>query len=346
MQVRRPQQTGTKLPICLSNRKPSSNLCLDHLYLRALTLHAMTRQFRTLVSLTLATFLLAACVTAPVVPVTQIPPTSIPPKPPKIALVLGGGAIRGFSHIGVIKVLQAEGIVPDMVVGTSAGSVAGALYAAGLSGYDMQTIAFDIDKATVMDWSIFSKGMLKGEALQDFVNKAVGNKSIENLKIPFACVATRLDTGDAVLFQRGNVGTAVRASSSVPGVFQPVVIAGVEYVDGGLVSPVPIRYAKQMGADFIIAVDVSSPPSAAPTTGKVDVLMRTFDIMGKSIRAWESPMADILVRPDLTKVSSTDIEAKHQAILEGERSMQAALPLLREKLKQRMQPIGAVVAAP
>ncbi len=308
--------------------------------------NTMNFSFKPILSLALATLLLSACMTTPVAPTLPAPPTAIPPKPPKIALVLGGGAIRGFSHIGVIKVLQAEGIVPDMVVGTSAGSVAGALFAAGISGYDMQSIAFDIDKATVVDWSVFGKGMFKGEALQDFVNKAVGNKSIENLKIPFACVATRLDTGDAVLFQRGNVGTAVRASSSVPGIFQPVVIGGVEYVDGGLVSPVPIRYAKQMGADFIIAVDVSSPPSAAPTTGKVDVLMRTFDIMGKSIRSWELPMADILVRPDLSKVSSTDIDAKHQAILEGERAMQAAIPQLREKLKQRMQPIGAVIAAP
>ena len=290
--------------------------------------NAMKLSFRNLLPLALITVLLSACVTTPVAPVVEIPPTAIPPKPPKIALVLGGGAIRGFSHIGVIKVLQAEGIKPDMVVGTSAGSVAGALFAAGLSGYDMQTIAFDIDKATVMDWSVFGKGMLKGEALQDFVNKAVGNKRIEELKIPFACVATRIDTGEAVLFQRGNVGIAVRASSSVPGVFQPTVIGGIEYVDGGLVSPVPIRYAKQMGADFIIAVDVSSPPSADPTTGKVDVLMRTFDIMGKTIRSWETPMADVLVRPDLTKVSSTDIEAKHQAILEGERAMQAAMPLL------------------
>ncbi len=306
----------------------------------------MNFSFKTLLPVVLASLLLSACMTAPVSPTPTPPPTPIPPKPPKIALVLGGGAIRGFSHIGVIKVLQAEGITPDMVVGTSAGSVAGALYAAGISGYDMQSIAFDIDKATVTDWSVFGKGMLKGEALQDFVNKAVGNKSIENLKIPFACVATRLDTGDAVLFQRGNVGTAVRASSSVPGVFQPVVIGGIEYVDGGLVSPVPIRFAKQMGADFIIAVDVSSPPSAEPTTGKMDVLMRTFDIMGKSIRSWELPMADVLVRPDLSKVSSTDIDAKHQAILEGERAMQAAMPQLRDKLKQRMQLIGTPVATP
>lgn len=302
----------------------------------------MNHSFKTLLSIALASLLLSACVTAPVV--VPPPPTPIPPKPPKIALVLGGGAIRGFAHIGVIKVLQAEGIVPDMVIGTSAGSVAGALYASGMSGFDMQQVASSLDKATMTDWSVFGKGMLKGEALAEFVNKLVGNKTIESLKIPFACVATRLDTGEAVLFQRGNIGTAVRASSSVPGIFQPVLINGVEYVDGGLVSPVPIRYAKQLGADFIIAVDVSSPPSADPTTSKVDVLMRTFDIMGKTIRDWELPQADVLVRPDLSKVSSTDIDAKNQAILEGERSMQAALPALREKLKQRMQSAGTITA--
>ena len=275
---------------------------------------------------------ISACTTAPIV----APPEPIPPKPPKIALVLGGGAIRGFAHIGVIKMLQAEGITPDFIVGTSAGSIAGALYAAGFSGFDLQEMAFALDKATMTDWSMFGKGLIKGEALQNFINKAVGNKNIEDLPRPFACVATRLDNGEGVLFQRGNLGIAVRASSSVPGVFQPVLINGVEYVDGGLVSPVPVRYAKQMGADFIIAVDVSTPPSTDPTASKMDVLMRTFDIMGKSIRSWELPQADVLVRPDLSKVSSTDIDAKHQAILEGEKAMLAAMPQLRERLKQRM----------
>jgi NTE family protein len=292
----------------------------------------MNRHFRKFFSIA-GLLLLSACTTTPVAPA---PPAPASPKPPNIALVLGGGAIRGFAHIGVIKILQAEGIVPDMVVGTSAGSVAGALYAAGFSGFDLQEMAFALDKATMTDWSMFGKGLLKGEALQDFINKAAGNKNIEDLQRPFACVATRLDTGEGVLFQRGNLGMAVRASSSVPGVFQPVLINGVEYVDGGLVSPVPVRYARQMGADFIIAVDVSTPPSSDPTSGKMDVLMRTFDIMGQSIRSWELPQADVVIRPDLSKVSSTDIEAKHQAILEGEKAMLAAMPQLRERLKARI----------
>lgn len=289
---------------------------------------------RTLLSsLALILGLLSAC-TAPA-PIPSTP--AVEPKPPKIALVLGGGAVRGFAHIGVLKTLQAQGIVPDVVIGTSAGSVAGALYAAGNSGFDLQRIAFDLDKATVADVSLFGKGLLKGEALQNFINKTVGGKNIEDLKIPFACVATRLDTGEAVLFQRGNIAQAVRASSAVPGVFQPAIINNVEYVDGGLVSPVPVRFAKQMGADFIIAVDVSSPPTTNVSTSTADILMRSFDIMGKSIRELELPQADVVIRPDLSRISSSDLEGKHLAILEGEKAALDVIPQIKEKLRLRME---------
>ena len=284
-----------------------------------------------LVSLALTLGLLSACTMF-----APVPPAPVETKPPKIALVLGGGAVRGFAHIGVLKMLQAQGITPDIVIGTSAGSVAGALYAAGNSGFDLQRIAFDLDKATVADVSLFGKGLLKGEALQNFINKTVGGKNIEDLKIPFACVATRLDTGEAVLFQRGNVAQAVRASSAVPGVFQPAIINGVEYVDGGLVSPVPVRFAKQMGADFIIAVDVSTPPTTNVSTSTADIVMRSFDIMGKSIRELELPQADILIRPDLSRISSSDLEGKHLAILEGEKAALDLIPQIKEKLRLRM----------
>jgi NTE family protein len=281
--------------------------------------------------------LLSACTT----PAPITPPPVTPTTPPKIALVLGGGAVRGFAHIGVLKTLQAQGIKPDIIIGTSAGSVAGALYAAGNSGFDLQRIAFDLDKATVADVSLFGKGLLKGDALQNFINKTVGGKNIEDLKIPFACVATRLDTGEAVLFQRGNIALAVRASSAVPGVFQPAIINGVEYVDGGLVSPVPVRFAKQMGADFIIAVDVSSPPTTSASTSTADIVMRSFDIMGKSIRELELPQADVLIRPDLSGISSSELEGKHLAILEGEKAALAAIPLIKEKLQTRMNATAA-----
>lgn len=286
-------------------------------------------------------------------PAPTPPPVVVaPPPPPKVALVLGGGGARGFSHVGVLKMLDAQGLKPDMVVGTSAGSVAGALYAAGYNGFDLQEMAFALDRATVADWSVFGKGLIRGEALQTFINNAVHQKPIEKLKIPFACVAAKLSSGEGVLFQRGNLGQAVRASSSVPGVFQPVLIGGAEYVDGGLVSPVPIRYARQMGATFIIAVDVSTPPAGTASEGKFDVLMRTFDIMGQSIRAAELPQADIIIKPELGRITATDFESKQMAILQGERAALAAMPQIRDKLAARMSapvvpaPVPAVNPAP
>jgi len=163
--------------------------------------------------------------------------------PPKIAPALGGGVARGFAHIGVIKALEANGIVPDMVVGTSAGSLVGALYAGGYGGFDLQRVALHMDDSIIADWSLPDRGFIKGEAVQNFVNQAVQNRSLEKLNKPFGVVVTDLQSGAMVVFRTGNTGMAVRASSSVPGVFQPFAINGREYVDGGLVSPVPVRAA-------------------------------------------------------------------------------------------------------
>lgn len=272
-------------------------------------------------------------------PPVQAPPVveavPAPPAPPKIGLALGGGAARGFAHIGVIKVLESHGLKPEIVVGTSAGSVAGALYTAGYSGFDLQQMAFDLDRATVADWTLFGKGLIKGDALRAFINGAVKGKTLQQLKPRFACVAVKLKTGDAVLFERGETGLAVQASSAVPGVFAPARIGDEDYVDGGLVSVVPIRYARQLGADFVIAVDVAAPPDQREAQGKLDVVMRSFGIMGRTIRESEYPLADVLVIPDMRDVTSTDFEGKHRAILAGERAAQAALPLLRAKLAER-----------
>jgi NTE family protein len=242
---------------------------------------------------------------------------------------------RGFAHIGVIKMLEAQGIVADIVVGTSAGSVAGVLYAAGHSGFDLQRLAFDLDSAMVTDWRLFGTGLIKGEALQNYVNRLVNNQPIENLPRRFACVTTRLRDGVGVLLQRGNAGQAVRASSAVPGIFEPVMMNTDEYVDGGLVSPVPVGYAKQMGADFIIAVDVSTPPASGLATGKVDLLMRAYDIMGRGLRMAQLPAADVVITPNLNGIASTDFEGKNRAILAGEQAVMAALPQIREKLAAR-----------
>ncbi|MDP4299023.1 patatin-like phospholipase family protein [Leptothrix discophora] len=266
----------------------------------------------------------------PTPPVVVVPPT--PPKPPRIGLALGGGAARGFAHIGVIQVLEENGIRPDLVVGTSAGSLVAALYASGHNGQALAKLADTMDEATITDWSFPLRGVIRGEALARYVRTQTGSRTIEQMKMPLGIVATDLDDGSGILFRRGDAGTAVRASSSVPAVFQPVSIGGREYVDGGLVAPVPVRYARQMGADLVIAVDISSPPEGAATGDAMKMLLQTFSIMGRSINSFELKEADIVLRPKLTGISSADFSARKRSIQAGR---DIALGMLAE-LKNRI----------
>jgi NTE family protein len=276
------------------------------------------------------------CTTAPkvVIPpeVPVPPPVVIAPKiPPRIGLVLGGGAARGFAHVGVIQVLEEAGIRPAMVTGTSAGSLVAAIYASGKTGKQLQQVAESMEEATIADWTLplFNRGMLRGDALARYVNGQVGSRLIEDLPLPLGIVATDLNTGQSMLFQRGDTGTAVRASSAVPAVFLPVRISGHEYVDGGLVSPVPVRAARQMGAELVIAVDISSPPDGNLAGGTLDVLLQTFSIMSKSINYFELKEADVVVRPVLPGVSGSDFGARKRSIEAGRQAMLQLMPQLR-----------------
>lgn len=267
--------------------------------------------------------------------------TDAMPRPIKIALVLGGGAARGFAHVGVIKALEAQGIFPDIVVGTSAGSLVGALYAAGNNGFALQKLAMEMDEAAISDWSVplfsQSSGVIKGEAVQLYVNRAVNNQPIEKLKITFGAVATDLHTGQAILFRRGNTGSAVRASSAVPGVFQPVRIGSKHYVDGGLVSPVPVSFARKMGADFVIAVNISAQPDAQPASGTLEVLLQTFAIMGQSLNQYELRDADVVIRPELATMKGNDFQQRNVAIMAGERATTALMGEIKQRLKAKRE---------
>ena len=284
---------------------------------------------------------LAGCQTPPVAPppvantpapATSAPPPAKPPRPPRIGLALGGGAARGFAHIGVIQVLEEAGIKVDLVAGTSAGSLVAALYAAGRNGATLARLALAMDESAITDWAFPGRGLIRGEALARYVREQTGGKTIEQLPLPLGIVATDLDNGQAMLFQRGDVGAAVRASSAVPAVFQPVKIGTREYVDGGLVSPVPVRFARQMGADLVIAVDISSPPDGNATSDPFKLLLQTFAIMGRSINEFELKDADLVLRPRLTGVSSADFSARQRAIDAGRAAATAALPALRQRL--------------
>ena len=288
--------------------------------------------------------LLAGCAAPKVAVTPPAPVAEPPPKPLRLGLALGGGAARGFAHVGVIQVLEEAGIRVDLVTGTSAGSFVAALYASGRNAQQLQQIAETLEEATFADWMLplFNRGVLRGEALARYVSSQTAGRTIEQLPLPLGVVATDLRTGEGVLFRRGDVGTAVRASSAVPSVFQPVEISGRDYVDGGLVSPVPVRYARQMGADVVLAVDISSAPEGNSATAPLRILLQTFAIMGKSINAWELREADVVVRPSLVGVGSADFAARRRAIEAGRAAMREALPQLRARLAPRgAGPAGA-----
>jgi len=277
--------------------------------------------------------LVAACATPPS-GVPETPPEVVIPAKPTVALVLGGGAAKGFAHVGVIKALESHGIEPDMVVGTSAGSVVAALFAAGYNGFDLQRISLSMDEDTVRDWILPNRGFIRGDALQKFINEAVQRRDIQNLNRKLAIVATDLQTGEPMVFQSGNTGLAVRASSSVPGIFQPVKIGTREFVDGGLVSPVPVKVARDLGADIVIAVNISGIPQQSKLNDTLDILLQTFTIMGHVIASEELSAADVVISPDISELKSASFDSRNIAIIEGEKAGLAAVPEIKQKIEE------------
>jgi NTE family protein len=265
---------------------------------------------------------------------------SVRPRAPvhvRIGLALGGGAAKGFAHIGVIRVLEANGIVADLVTGTSAGSVVGSLYASGLNGNELMKRAIRLDETNLTDFTLSTRGFIKGQKLADFINAQVGNRPLEKLAKPFGAVATELDSGRRVVFRLGNTGQAVRASASIPNVFLPTVIAGKRYVDGGLVSPVPVSAAREMGADFVIAVDISARPRAGSATGYLSILDQSVNIMSVAALAQELKQADVVIRPQVQNIGSTAFDSRREAIAAGEKAALQAVPVIRSLLLQKEQ---------
>lgn len=287
----------------------------------------------------LLALLLAACQSSPTQPLAQPEPAQPLPQL-KIGLALGGGAAKGFAHIGVIKMLEAQGIKPDVISGTSAGSVVGALYAGGMDAFALQTHAFALDEAQIRDVSLFSGGLVKGEKLQGYVNTLLQNRLLEKLGKPFAAVSTELETGRRVVFVRGNAGQAVRASSSIPGVFEPVAINGKRYVDGGVVSPVPVDAAFELGADFVIAVDISKKASDGEAKNMLGIVNQSIAIMGQKLGEQELARADVVIRPKVGKIGATDFDLKNVATLEGEKALLAAMPEIRQKMLEKQKSLA------
>jgi len=287
------------------------------------------------VVLVLATSWLVGCATT--TPSALPPPGSeAPTAVPKVALALGGGAARGFAHIGVIKALESQGVPVDIVTGTSAGAVVGALYASGLSGFQLQRLAMETKEAQVIDFDVLGKGgWVKGELLERFVNARLQGRTFEKLAKPLGVVVTDLSNGQTVLLRAGNVGQAVRASASVPGIFIPLELGGRFFVDGGVTMPLPVQAARDMQADFVIAVDIGEQPEGRRPGGSIDVVLQAFTIMGQVISRSQAAQADILIRPDTRGLSLTNFDSRELAILRGEEAVARILPELRQKLADR-----------
>ena len=261
--------------------------------------------------------ILVSCVPKQVLP---------PPKPAKIGLVLGAGASKGFAHVGVLKILESHKIPVHMIVGTSVGSFVGSLYAYGYDAYQLQTMAFSLQREDLIDLMIPDNGFVRGEKLENYVNWALKNTTIEKLQIPFYAVATNIRTGEEIVFGVGNTGMAVRASCSIPGVFQPAKISDGTYVDGGVVSPLAIDAARKQGADVVIAVDISSSLDSSVPRSTIDTILQSINIMYTKISVIQLSKADVVIRPNVGYIGSSDFSRRHEAILEGEKAAMAALP--------------------
>jgi NTE family protein len=263
------------------------------------------------------------------------PPPAEPYRPPRIGLVLGGGAARGFAHIGVLRVLEEEKIKPDLIVGTSVGSLIGALYAYQANSFDLEWLAFKIEKDDIFDFSLLSlkKGLAKGEKLVKFMEEKVPVKNIQDLKTPFAAVAVDLNTGAMVVLDTGSIALAVRASSAIPGVFVPVELPnGHQLVDGGVAGSVAPEVALRKGMDLVITVDIGQDVANDDTDDMISIIMQSVAIMGKEITRNKRLASDALIRPEVGNVGLLDFTKKKELIQAGMDAARKAVPQIRQAL--------------
>jgi len=258
-------------------------------------------------------------------------------QPARIALVLGGGAARGFAHIGVLKILETNHIPIHMIAGTSAGSFVGSLYAYGFNAYQLQKIALGLERGDIADFTIPDNGFIKGDLLEDYVNRMLRNTSMEKLRIPFYAIATEVPNGKETVFATGNTGKAVRSSCSIPGVFNPVRIGDKMYVDGGVVSPIPVDAARRLGADVVIAVDISSDLDTSQPSGTIETILQSINIMSSKISVSQLSRADVVIRPLVGHIGSADFTMRNEAIIEGEKAALQVLPKIQEIVNRLRQ---------
>lgn len=282
--------------------------------------------------------LLAGCASRSTTQV-ELPEPAAPPAGasagvrPRLALALSGGSRRGFAHIGVLRVLERAGIEPDLVVGTSAGSIVGTLYAAGWSADAIEGDGTRLRLDQLAGIGLPTLGLFDAFGLEDFINERVGHRPIESLPRRLCIVATDLRDGEPMGFVRGNAGRAVRASCSIPGILQPTWITGVPYVDGGLSQPFPVETALAAGARIVVGVNVIYDPVEMWPGNPLSVINKSLLILIHRLAKLQSVLAHVLIAPRLPPESQITLANRAAIIESGERAAQAALPRLKQLME-------------
>jgi len=255
-----------------------------------------------------------------------------PRREPKVALVLGGGAVKGFAHIGVIRVLEQEKIPVHMIVGTSVGSLIGGIYAANPDAFQLEWLAFKIEKNDILDFSIvYSKlGPVQGVRLESFVEQNVKAKKIEDTRIPLFPVATDLNTGETVTLEKGSLARAIHASCAIPGIFVPVTFGNRTLVDGGITNNVACDVARNKGADIIIAVNLQKDVKNYQIDSVIDIIAQSVNIMMRETSKQKLQCADVVIEPELKDVSLFDFSQKKMLMEEGIKAARKAIPRIKD----------------
>lgn len=252
---------------------------------------------------------------------------------PKVGIALGAGGARGLAHIGVLKILIEEGVPIDFVAGCSIGSLIGVVFANGTDLRMIEELAKEIKRNRLIDLTIPKKGLIVGDKVKELIRLLTHRKNLEDLMIPTAVVATDLVTGERVVFQEGPIDVAVRASISIPGIFEPVELGDKILVDGGVVDRIPISVIKQMGADITIGVNVVPHFAQARIENIFDVITQSIIIMEREVMNQHIPTADCLIHPDLCKVNPTDFTKVTECVIKGEEATRKEIKKLKKLIK-------------
>ncbi|MGI6705396.1 MAG: patatin-like phospholipase family protein [Clostridia bacterium] len=262
---------------------------------------------------------------------------------PKVGIALGGGAGRGIAHIGVLQVLTEKKIPIDMVAGTSIGAIIGALYCCGVGCRMMEKIALHLDEKAYFDVTVPRKGFMKGDRIQSLVQTLTGNKNFEDLAIPLGVVAVDLNQSKAIIFRRGKIHKAVRASISIPGLFEPVETEGMVLVDGGIIDRVPVSALQEMGADITIGVDVGFRGTHQKANGILEIILQSFEVMEWEMVKHRTMDADVMITPDLMDINPTTLAQASESIELGRKAAETAVPEIRRLLLEWMERNGTTL---